>query len=241
MSKVTCLAFTTIIIITNIIITITITITNIEGHLDICLGSCLVWPWGPFFCTKPMLNTLWQISLQTNVFLPVFCFAFSFRSAVWLHWRKWIFNRKEIFVPLHWRCQCISACLLWPSLIGQKKMLKGNVAHTWILVWGLAWLGLTPSLALNLPWASLLPSPNFPSRVCRNIYFNPEYGRWWFMSWYWNVKISRELLRENIKKSFFGQNLNICSWSRLVRSCSALLCAEPKRVLLSLCESHVVL
>ena len=124
MSNVTLLAFTTIIIITNIIITITITITNIEGHLDICLGSCLVWPWGPFFCTKPMLNTLWQISLQTNVFLPVFCFAFSFRSAVWLHWRKSIFNRKEIFVLLHWRCQCISACLLWPSLIGQKKNAK---------------------------------------------------------------------------------------------------------------------
>ena len=144
------------------------------------------------------------------------------------------FRAIALKMPVH-ICMFVVAFLNWP-----KKMLKGNVAHTWILVWGLAWLGLTPSLALNLPWASLLPSPNFPSRVCRNIYFNPEYGRWWFMSWYWNVKISRELLRENIKKSFFGQNLNICSWSRLVRSCSALLCAEPKRVLLSLCESHVV-
>ena len=36
---------------------------------------------------------------------------------------------------------------------------------TWMLVWGLAWLGLTPSFALNLPWASLFPSPNLPSNV----------------------------------------------------------------------------
>ena len=36
---------------------------------------------------------------------------------------------------------------------------------TCMLVWGLAWFGLTPSLALYFPWASLFPSPNFPSRV----------------------------------------------------------------------------
>ena len=34
-----------------------------------------------------------------------------------------------------------------------------------MLVWGLAWSRLTPSLALYFPWASLFPSPNFPSRV----------------------------------------------------------------------------
>ena len=135
MSKVTCLAFITIIIITNIIIIITITITNIEGHLDICLGSCLVWPWGPFFCTKPMLNTLWQISLQTNVFLPVFCFAFSFRSAVWLHWRKWIFNWKEF------SCNWIADASAYLHLCcGLPYLAKKRICRTYLDI------GLRPRL-----------------------------------------------------------------------------------------------
>ena len=76
------------------------------------------------------------------------------------------------------RLRSESTCPAWLCLTQYE--LQRNVSHTWILVWGLAWLGLTPSFALYLPlilfqiqasnitqmylpWASLFPSPNFPS------------------------------------------------------------------------------
>ena len=81
---------------------------------------------------------------------PVLCLALTLCSSSWLQ------KKDEIKATKDW------VGGWWVGLTAIR--IKRN---TCMLVWGLAWPGLTPSLALNFPWASLFSSPNLPSNVWR--------------------------------------------------------------------------
>ena len=104
-------------------------------HLDVCSWSGLFRSLSSFFSTEPVAINLVE-AFKERICQPVPCFTFSLCSAMRLY-HKHKFSKEYDLKQI----TCMWVC----GLAGP--------------------LGLTPSLALYLPWASLFPSPNFPSRV----------------------------------------------------------------------------
>ena len=102
----------------------------------------------------------WLFCISSSWHWPVLCLALTLCSSSWLQKKRWNQGDKgQTFNKLN---------VVLRSGLGGSDPILGAIRikrNTCMFVWGLAWPGLTPSLALNFPWASLFSSPNLPSNV----------------------------------------------------------------------------